>query len=290
MLLSQVALVSETSEISASELTRVAAALQKQVTRDFSPIWGVPSTVDAFTRLEDVPIGYWPIIVSKNTHDSGAAGVHLDKHGQPFALVHYSPSWSLTASHECLEMLVDPFDNRLIAGQSPMEFLVTVNNSRPMENQGRVEFLVEACDPCGSSDHAYTVNGVLVSDFITPRFFDPVASAGVRYSFTGAIQRPRDVMPGGYLSWHDPITNHWWQVNFFGANKEFKDLGEIERKAGNLRETIDRMTPRPELVHGLAADNKQLVATHAKQEAISRATKARADAWRSLIESPGPHH
>jgi hypothetical protein len=277
MLLAQVALVSEIREISASELTSVAAALQKQVTRDFSPIWGVPGTVDAFTRLEDVPIGYWPIIVSKNIHDPGAAGVHLDKHGQPFSLVQYSQSWSLTVSHECLEMLVDPFGNRVIAGQSPKE------------DQGRVEFLVEACDPCEGSGYAYTSNGVLVSDFITPHFFDPVTSASVRYSFTGAIQSPRDVLSGGYLSWHDPITDHWWQVIFFGANKEFKDLGVMELKARSLRETIDKMTPRPELVQGLAADNKQLVATRAKQKAISQATKARAQAWRSMIKAPGPH-
>jgi hypothetical protein len=34
---------------------RIAAALQKQATRDFSPIWEVPATVDGFVRLEDVP-------------------------------------------------------------------------------------------------------------------------------------------------------------------------------------------------------------------------------------------
>lgn len=275
MHLSHVALVSEIKEISASELTSVAAALQKQVMRDFSPIWRVPGTVDAFTRLEDVPIGYWPIIVSNNIHDS-AAGVHLDKHGQPIAMVKYSQSWSLPASHECLEMLADPFGNRLIAGQSPME------------NQGRVEFLLEACDPCAGSGHAYAVNGVLVSDFITPHFFDPVSSAGVRYSFTGAIQNPREVMPGGYLSWHDPVTDHWWQVIFYGADKEFKDLGVMEQ-ARSLRETIDKRTPHPELVQGLAADNKQVVATGARRKAISQATKARAEAWRSMFGMPGPH-
>src|SRR5438876_8648288 len=153
MLVSQIALVSEISDISASELTSVAAALQKQAMRDFSPIWGVPGTVDAFTRLEDVPIGYWPIIVRKDIQTPNAGGVHLDKQGQPYALVQYSESWSLTVSHECLEMLVDPFGNRLIAGQSPME------------NQGRVEYLVEACDPCEHASFAYSVNGVLVSDF-----------------------------------------------------------------------------------------------------------------------------
>jgi len=59
----------------------------------------------------------------------GAAGVHLDRNGQPFALVEYGQGWwSLTASHETLEMLADPWGNRLIAGNSP----------KP--DQGRVEF------------------------------------------------------------------------------------------------------------------------------------------------------
>jgi hypothetical protein len=50
MLLAQVALVAEIPEISASELSRVAAALQKQSSRDFTPAWGMNSTVDAFSR------------------------------------------------------------------------------------------------------------------------------------------------------------------------------------------------------------------------------------------------
>jgi hypothetical protein len=276
MHLSHIALVAETREIPASELTSVAAALQKQVMRDFSPIWEVQGTVDAFPHLEDVPVGYWPIVVSDNFHDPDQAGVHLDKHGQPIALVQHSQSWSLSASHECLEMLTDPFGNRLIAGQSPKE------------DQGRVEFLLESCDPCASSNHAYTVNGVLVSDFITPHYFDPVSSAGVRYSFTGAITNPRDVLPGGYLSWHDPLTDHWWQAIFFGENKEFKDNGVFEQ-ARSLRETIDKRTPNHELVHGLAADNKQVVAARDKRKAISQATKSRAEAWRSMFGIPGPH-
>lgn len=273
MLLSQVALVSEISEVSAWELTSVAAALQKQATRDLGPIWEVPSTVDAFTRLEDVPVGYWPIIVLKDIQTPGASGVHSDQQGQPFALVQYSDSWSLTASHECLEMLVDPMGKRLVAGQSPME------------NQGRVEFLMEACDPCESSSYAYTVNGMLVSDFITPHFFDPVAATGVQYSYTGAIKSPREVLPGGYLSWHEPITDHWWQLIFFGTNKEFRDLGVMQQKAGSLRETIDKMTPRPELVKGLTSDNKQLLTARATLKTIGQATNARAEAWRSQIKA-----
>ncbi|GAA3031844.1 hypothetical protein GCM10020000_06000 [Streptomyces olivoverticillatus] len=71
MLLTQLALVSETTRIDSSQLSRVAAALQKQATRDFTPLWGVPATVDAFDKLEDVPVGYWPVIVKDDIGTPG---------------------------------------------------------------------------------------------------------------------------------------------------------------------------------------------------------------------------
>ena len=43
-----------------------------------------------------------------------------------------------------------------------------------------------------------------MSDFYTPRFFDPLVAPGVRYSFTGALTEPRQVLRGGYLSWARP--------------------------------------------------------------------------------------
>jgi len=272
MLPRQVALVSEVSDISASELAIVSAALQKQATRDFGTTWDIVSTVDSFARLEDVPIGYWPIIVRTDIQEPGALGVHLDQQGQPFALVQYTDSWPLTVSHECLEMLADPFGNRLIAGQSPKE------------DQARVEFLVELCDPCEDANFAYTVNDVLVSDFITPHYYDPVGSAGVRYSFTGALPGPRQVLQGGYLSWHDPVSDHWWQATFFGAGLEFRDLGVMTQMNGSLRETIDAMTPHPQLTKGLDPNDKRLQAARAKLNAAGAATNARARAWRKYIE------
>jgi hypothetical protein len=62
-MLYQVALVAELEQVTDAELCRVSAALQKQALRDFGPIWQVAPTVDAFISLDDVPIGYWPIIV-----------------------------------------------------------------------------------------------------------------------------------------------------------------------------------------------------------------------------------
>src|ERR1041384_4625958 len=159
-LVKQVALVSESDQVPIGDVMKVAAALQKQATRDLAPIWEISATVDSFATLEDVPMGYWPMVVKDNI-GYNAAGIHLDKDNQPFALISSGDfdTWALTASHELCEMLVDPFGNRVIAGDSP----------KP--GQGRVNFLVEVCDPSEASQFGYSVNGVLVSDFYTPHFF-----------------------------------------------------------------------------------------------------------------------
>jgi len=161
---------------------------------------------------------------------NGAAGIHLDQDGQPFALITSGPGWALTASHEALEMLADPFGNRTIAGPS----------IKP--GQGRVSYLVEVCDPSEATAFSYSVNDIVVSDFYTPSFFDPVTSQGVRYSFTGAIKKPRQVLKGGYLSWQEPVSGDWWQATFFGAKLTFRNLGPIDAAKGSLRSQIDAIT------------------------------------------------
>jgi hypothetical protein len=244
MLPVQVALVSNTRRTSPADVAHVAAALSKQAARDLAPLWAITATVDAFPSLRSVPAGYWPIIVVDRVE--GAAGFHLDRNGRPYALVEYSDSWSLTASHEALEMLVDPFGRRTAAGRSP-KF-----------GQGQVEFLVEACDPCEAAAFAYTINGVLVSDFLTPPFYDPRRTVGARYSFTGAITRPREVLEGGYLSWWEPRSNHIWQEQFFSEGRRFVDLGEGDFATSALREFVDANTPHPDVETGLPESNPAL--------------------------------
>src|SRR5690348_12372196 len=123
------------ANIKFNDVAKVSAAIQKQIIRDFTPIWSVEATIDAFPTPNDVPVGYFPIFIV-DTFDTG--GQHKSVNNQPFALVAAGKSWSLAASHEALEMLVDPDGNRLVAGTSPVD------------SQARVEFLVEVCDPCRS--------------------------------------------------------------------------------------------------------------------------------------------
>src|ERR1044072_186841 len=232
-LIQQLALVSESNSVPLADVMKVASALQKQASRDLAPIWSISATVDAFESLDDVPMGYWPMVV-RDDIGFDAAGIHLDKDNQPFALISSSQDidqWALTASHEMLEMLVDPFGNRVVAGDS----------QKP--GQKRVEFLVEVSDPSEAAEFGYSVNGILMSDFYTPRFFDPFAASGVRYSFTGGVLKPRQIRRGGYLSWHDPVSDHWFQHTWFSGTKpKFVDLGKLTASEGSMRAQIDRLT------------------------------------------------
>ena len=42
---------------------QAAAAMQKQITRDFTPFWGLRVTVDVFEDLESVPTDYHPVVL-----------------------------------------------------------------------------------------------------------------------------------------------------------------------------------------------------------------------------------
>src|SRR5262249_10112160 len=171
----------------------------------------------------------------------------------------------------CLEMLVDPFGNRIVAGQSPKQ------------GQGRVEFLVEVCDPSESAAFAYTINGITMSDFYTPAYFDPVVNAAVRYSFTGALKKPRQVLKGGYLSWHDPVSDHWFQETFFGGNApKFVDLGKLTAKAGkSIRTQIYEKTP--EAFRNREVSGKALTASRAAVKTVDESTSSKAGSWRAQI-------
>lgn len=227
MLNRHIALVSESKQVNVSALAPVAAALQKQIIRDFGPIWNVQADVAAFASLEQIPLDYWPIIIQDDLPRPNAAGYHEDDLGEPYALVRWTDDWSVTVSHEMLEILADPWGRHMVAGPSPRH------------GGQRVKFLVEVCDPC--SDATYDVNGIAVADFYTPRFFDPVESRSVRYSFTGAIGAPRQILKGGYLTWYDPAERKWWHRAWFeGDTHTDAEVPVPALVKGNIRAAIDR--------------------------------------------------
>jgi hypothetical protein len=239
-MLLHIALVSLTGEVSLSQLAPVSAAIQKQVSRDFGPMWNVEATIDVFDKLEDVPVGYWHVLLQDEL-PNGAAGLHKrDDNKQPFALVALTNNWPVFMSHEVLEMLVDPQGTFTRAGNSLKK------------GQGRVEYLIEVCDPCQDSQFAYSVNSVLVSDFYTPNYFDPVKSGGVRYSYSGQVKGPREVLDGGYLSWFEPQSRHLFQLQVDGKKQTILDKGEVPFDVDSLRGFSDRVSVdrRDAVIHG----------------------------------------
>jgi hypothetical protein len=268
MVIRNLALVSESEQVKQDELAVVASALQLQVLRDFAPAWGITATVDAFARLDQVPPTYYPMII-RDDIGIDAAGIHLDRDLTPFALIEASNRWALTASHEALELLADKFGNELQVADSV----------KP--DQGAVEYLVEVCDPSEALAFAYLVNGVVVSDFYLPSFFDPVTNPNATYSFTGAVTRPLEVLQGGYLSWRDPTTRVWWQQRWFGTQEPtFHELGLLEGQQSPRRFTDSAvMKDRDEAVAGVADgtdEHDMLVAAYALAERDGKGAKAHA--------------
>jgi hypothetical protein len=274
-MVAHLALVSDGQDIDITMLTRVAAALQTQVTRDFGPIWGINATVDPFARLQDVPVGHWPIIIRRQIGNPRALGFHQTRQGQPFALVKLTQSWSLTASHETLEMLADPSGTRVFSGPSLAP------------DQGRVQYILEVCDPCEDVQYSYRVNGVLVSDFYTPDFMGP-AVACPHYSFTGAIEEPLSILPGGYISWFDPESQHVFQQTWFGGSApQIVDLSDTSGRlepGQSLRDFVDRNTDVPPLQDGVDEESEQLQSARDAWNSNAESAERRAQLLRAEID------
>src|SRR5215472_14793121 len=242
MLPRRVGIASRSATVGLRDLIKVAAALNVQANRDLQNIWNISATVTALADPESIEPGVLPIFIVDDVGQDGAAGLHLTDHKQPYALVDAGPTWSLTASHECLEMLVDPSGNRLVSSSA-----ITAAGGKVQDvTTEKFEYLVEVADPSEDPANAYMIDEVLVSDFYTPHFFDPVVSPGVRYSFTGRIKRPREILPGGYISWLNPATGTMQQLRWFGKPEVIELPGQPAQSGrGTLRGFVDENTRPP---------------------------------------------
>jgi len=129
---------------------------------------------------------------------------------------------------------VDPFGNRLQNSTS-----IEIKGGKIVDGTGQFGYLVEACDPCEADKFAYAIQGVAVSDFLTPHFYDPLVTPGTRYSFTGAIKAPRQILPGGYISWVNHQTDEMQQILWVDPNSAptLRTLGAAP--SSSLRVRVD---------------------------------------------------
>ena len=198
MAITQVVLVDQTHEIDPVLLHSASLALNTQVVQDLPQYWsGISANVSYAPSLAAVPHGAWPVFLVKKL-PPGEGGFHLDAHNQPYAKVIASSAdttWTIDASHEIVEMLVDPWGNRTQKSQA-----IEISGKGVKDASGTFSYLVEACDPCEANQFAYDIGGIAVSDFITPHYYDASETANTRYSFRNNISRPRELLDGGYIS------------------------------------------------------------------------------------------
>ncbi len=232
-----IGLMNQSSTVANDDIVRVAAALDIQVKRDLAPIWNVTADLITIPSDQPVPRGVSPIIIVDAT-PGDFAGQHRITQDIPWAMVSTKRDWALAASHECIELLVDPTG---MATRSSVGLALVDGELHELDD--RFDYLLEACDPIEDADHAYSIDGIVVSDFYTPHYFDDQVTPGTRYSFNGALSRPREIGRNGYLSWRDKTTGRYRQLQNFGAYA-LVDLPDASSVA-NARMFVDRHTPTP---------------------------------------------
>ena len=173
------------------------AALQKQVDTDFGPAWHTGAQVDFVASAARPPADAWVVAVLDNSDQAGALGYHdLTPAGLPLGKVfagtdrQYNQKVSVTLSHELLEMLGDPWMN--LTAQS---------------DDGKF-YAWEACDAIEADQLGYDINGVTVSDFVTPHWFGHGAGP---VDFKQRVTTPFELAAGGYISVFDPASGQGWQ-------------------------------------------------------------------------------
>ncbi len=187
-----VQIVNRSTVATDQQLAPIVAALQKQVTCDFAPIWDVDARLVLIGKTQKPDLNTWQLLILDDADQAGALGYHdMTVDGMPIGKVFArtdlttGSSLSVTISHELLEMLADPFIDRVVA--------VDLGHTR-----GAL-YSLEVCDACEADGLGYLIDGIQVSDFITPYFFHANPPKGHKLDFCNHITRPFQILKDGYL-------------------------------------------------------------------------------------------
>jgi hypothetical protein len=213
----EIAFEEHVDQLDQKGLAFLTAALNIQMIEHFAPKWGIePWPVKSYKSVKSLPVGtYWPIAIQKEIGAPGADGFHDYQAGLAYGRVRWTDlrNTGITASHEDLELRLDPRCNRWMPiGKGYM-------------------VAIEACDPCEGDSYEIEVNlfgekrKIAVSDFLLPSYFK---HDGKR-PFTWLDTIDRNVYfkglsrnGGGYLLVKDPkgrVTDFWGK-RVFGLLKK----------------------------------------------------------------------
>jgi len=193
-------------------LQRAIRAVNRQIAYDFAPYWGFGAelrlegkTGRGRTAIEPADMRGDAILYIRNHKDPEFDGVHeTTVAGIPYGSVFLdlaeaiAEEWTVTLSHEALELIGDPEVNLLVRGPHPTE-------------HRKVFHWFEMCDAVQGD--TYEVDGVQVSNFVLPLYFTSSNERGGRNDFLGTEHDGRtlrsfSVNPGGYIGFFDPKTGN----------------------------------------------------------------------------------
>jgi hypothetical protein len=226
-----IAILNQSKLVTDADAVTMTEAIATQVRMDAAPLWDrAPAAVVFYTDPAAVPAAAHGIAIVDTIQDQpkGVLGFHTeDRGGKLWGVVAAQPEldnggkattgdWSVSSvlSHEVLEMYVDP-------------------NCNLWANDGKGSaYSFEVCDPVEAP--TYTVSGVSVSNFVTPAWFDPLASATAQFDKLGQLKTPFSILKGGYVVYESAGKEH----QKFGD--EFPDWRK-EMKSGPLARTRRRL-------------------------------------------------
>jgi hypothetical protein len=191
------------------DLRKLVAALDKQMKRDFVPIWGYPATL----YITDKPKSdEWQFVFLDDADAANALGYHdLTKDGQPVSKIFVKTTVaagekvSVTASHELMEMMIDP-GAQLWA-----------------ENSDGLFYAYEMCDAVEAEE--YDIDGIAVSDFLFPSFFESWHKIGsVQFDYLKKVDRPFQTLHNGYQI----VSNGKTTREVFGSLAKARHFQEVE--------------------------------------------------------------
>lgn len=215
----QIAVINESTAIADAAVAQMIPAFSTQWNRDLAQVWNLESaTFEAVPKSSAVPPQYWQVVFLDNSDQAQALAYHdVTKAGMPLAKVFVKTiqgdgaSVSVAAAHEICEMAVDP----------------TIN----LAAQYGDFWAYEVCDPVEDDQYGYNIGGVIVTDFVTPAWFDYANSSGKQIDFMGHATAPFQVLTGGYAQ-KFVAGSGWQQVNGDKVTK----AGALTAPVGSRRE------------------------------------------------------
>jgi hypothetical protein len=193
--------------VSAQELAGSFAMFEAQANLDLNQYWDKKPQVQLVHNAVGVkaPFPLWTAYIYDDLSGvpdrlvrpealSGAVGWHEVDGGVPYMVVLASTSnnskraynsWTWAFSHELLEILVNPWDRYV--GPYPGFGVVPA-----------VAYGAEVCDPVEGTWYRYAGTGPVLSNFVTPAWFDPGSSMPPDpLDFLGTLSVPLVAGPGG---------------------------------------------------------------------------------------------